>query len=171
MQRRAVLVGAVLALSAATAWAQSGDVKVDPSLEEANKKWTAAFNTLDPKAVAAFFTPDATLINPMGKVAHGPAEIAKVFEEDAARIFKGSTSTFTITGTREVGPDTMWLDVEHVAQNAKMPDGTTGTLRNHVVMLVQKQGDEWKWVEARPYTFIPRDHAHGGGATKKPPAK
>lgn len=162
MKLHAVVAGAVLALAASTAQAQSGSAKVDPSLEAANKKWTETFNTLDPKAVSAFFAADGTLITPLGKVAHGPAEVAKVFEEDAAKMFKGTTSTFTITGSRKVGADTVWLDVDHVAQNAKMPDGTTGTLKHHVVVLAQKKGNDWKWLEVRPYMFIPRDHPPTG---------
>jgi uncharacterized protein (TIGR02246 family) len=170
MQVRAVMAGVVLAFSAGTAWAQA-DAKVDPSLEATNKKFTEAFNALDAKAVAGFFAADATLINPLGKVAHGPDEIAKVFEEDAARFFKGSTSTFTITGARQVGPDTMWLDVDHTATNAPRPDGTTGEVKHHVVMLAQKKGDQWKYLEARPYAFVPMDHAHAPSKGKGPPAK
>lgn len=168
------MAGAVVGLWAAAAWAQAGEAKVDPALEATNTKFTEAFNSLDPQAVAAFFAEDATLINPLGKVAHGRAEIAKVFAEDAGRIFKGATSTFTITGARKIGADTVWLDLEHVAKNAQMPDGKTGDITHHVVMLARKQGDQWKWVEARPYAFIPQDHAHAGGAGKpkaKPPAK
>jgi uncharacterized protein (TIGR02246 family) len=168
------LAGAVVGLWAATAWAQAGAAKVDPALEATHTKFAEAFNTMDPQAVASFFAEDATLINPLGKVAQGRAEIAKVFAEDAGRIFKGATSTFTITGARKIGADTVWLDVEHVAKNAKMPDGKTGTITHHVVMLAQKQGEDWKWVEARPYAFIPGDHAHAGAAGKakgKPPAK
>jgi uncharacterized protein (TIGR02246 family) len=164
-----MLALAVLAFSAATAWAQS-DAKVDPALEATNKKFTEAFNAFDAKAVASFFAADGTLINPVGNVAHGPEEIAKVFAEDAARFFKGSTSTFTITGAREVGPDTMWLDLDHTAKNARQPDGKTGEMKMHVVMLVQKQGDEWKYLEARPYAFVPMDHAHSGAKGNKAPA-
>jgi uncharacterized protein (TIGR02246 family) len=161
------VTGAVLALSAVAADAQSTG-KVDPSLEAANKKFTAAFNSFDPKAVAAFFAEDGTLITPNGDVAHGRDAIAKLYAENVERMFRGSTSTFTITGVRNAGPDTRWLDLDHEVQNARKPDGTTGTMKMHVVLLVQRKGDEWRWLEARPYVFVPKDHAHSGGAGPKP---
>lgn len=158
--------GAALALVAFVAVAQPKG-KVDPSLEAANKKFTEAFNSFDPKAVASFFAEDGTLITPVGDVAHGRDEIAKLYAENVERIFKGSKSTFTITGARKAGPDTQWLDLEHEVQNAQQPDGTTGTMKMHVVVLVQKKGKDWKWLEARPYVFMPKDHAHAGKMAPK----
>ena len=135
MKARAMLAGAVLAFSAATAWAQS-DAKVDPALEATNKKFTEAFNAFDAKAVASFFAADGTLINPVGNVAHGPEEIAKVFAQDAARFFKGSTSTFTITGAREVGPDTTLADaLTRAASSGPESAKTYGLGNGRIVVL------------------------------------
>jgi uncharacterized protein (TIGR02246 family) len=155
------ITGAALALAALAAVAQPKG-KVDPSLETANKKFTEAFNSFDPKAVASFFAEDGTLITPVGDVAHGRDEIAKLYGENVEKMFKGSKSTFTITGARKAGPDTQWLDIDHEVQNAHRPDGTTGTMKMHVIILAQKKGNDWKWLEARPYVFVPKDHAHAG---------
>lgn len=170
MKLHAVVAAAAVALAATSTGAQSGSAKVDPSLDAMRKKWAEAFNAIDGKAIAAFFAADGTLITPLGRVAHGPAEIATVFEEEAGGIFKGSTSTFTITGSRKLGPDLVWLDVDHVAQGVTMPDGTSGTLKHHVVVLARKKGNEWRWLEVRPYAFMPRDHPSVGGASP-PPSK
>lgn len=168
MKVHAVVAAAAVALAASSTWAQSGSAKVDPSLDAASKRWGEAFNTLEGKAVAAFFAADGTLITPTGRVAHGPAEIATVFEEEAGKVFKGSTSTFTITGTRKLGPDLVWLDVDHVAEGVTKQDGTSGTLKHHVIVLARKKGKDWRWLEVRPYAFMPGDHPNVGGAS--PPA-
>jgi uncharacterized protein (TIGR02246 family) len=133
------------------------------------EKFSEAFNRFDGKAVAAFHTKDATLINPMGDVAHGQDGIAKMFDEFVAKRWKGSTSRFTITGSRKIGPSTTWLDLDQEVQNVTMPDGTTGTMKVHVVWLAQNAGGAWKILETRPYMFLPKDHgqraAPAGGAT------
>jgi uncharacterized protein (TIGR02246 family) len=167
MRSAACSVGAALALSWSVASAQTHP-KVDPALETMVQKFTEAFNRFDAKAVAAFHAKDATLINPMGDVAHGPDGIARMFDEVAAKRWNGSTSRFTITGSRKLGPSTTWLDLDQEVQNVTMPDGTTGTMKVHVVWLAQKLGGTWKVLEARPYMFLPKDHgqraAAGGGA-------
>jgi hypothetical protein len=42
-------------------------------------------------------------------------------------------------------------------------------MRMHVVMLAQKKGSDWKWLEVRPYVFVPRDNAHPGAMAPKQP--
>lgn len=172
MRIAARCVGAALVFSWSVASAQT-QPKVDPALEAMVQKFSDAFNRFDSKAVAAFHAKDATLINPMGDVAHGQDGIAKMFDEVVATRWKGSTSRFTVTGTRKVGPNTTWVDLDQEVQNVTMEDGTTGTRKVHVVWLAQNTGGEWKILEVRPYMFLPKDHgqraapgsgAAGGGA-------
>lgn len=167
MRTAARCVVAALVLSWSVASAQTHP-KVDPALEAMVQKFSDAFNRFDGKAVAAFHAKDSTLINPMGDVAHGQDGIAKMFDEVVAKRWKGSTSRFTITGSRKIGPKTMWLDLDQEVQNVTMEDGTTGTMKVHVVWLAQNAGGTWKILEVRPYMFLPKDHgqraAPGGGA-------
>jgi uncharacterized protein (TIGR02246 family) len=167
MRIAARCVGVALALSWSVASAQTHP-KVDPALEAMVQKFSEAFNRFDSKAVAAFHAKDATLINPMGDVAHGQDGIARMFDEFVAKRWKGSTSRFTVTGSRKVGPSITWLDLDQEVQNVTMPDGTTGTMKVHVVWLAQNVGGTWKVLEVRPYMFMPKDHgqraAPGGGA-------
>ena len=171
MRTAARFLAAALAVSWSVASAQTHP-KVDPALEAMIQKFADAFNRFDGKAVAAFHAKDATLINPMGDVAHGQDGIARMFDEFVAKRWKGSTSRFTVTGSRQLGPSTTWLDVDQEVQNVTMPDGTTGTMKVHVVWLAQKQGGAWKILEVRPYMFMPKDHgqraATGGGAAGAP---
>lgn len=167
MRIAARCVGAALALSWSVVSAQTHP-KVDPALEAMVQKFSEAFNRFDSKAVAAFHAKDATLINPLGDVAHGQDGIAKMFDEFVAKRWKGSTSRFTVTGSRKVGPNTTWLDLDQEVENVTLPDGTTGTMKVHVVWLAQKVGGAWKVLEVRPYMFLPKDHgqraAPGGAA-------
>lgn len=167
MRIAACCVAAALASSGSVALAQTHP-KVDPALEALVQKFSEAFNRFDSKAVAAFHSKDSTLINPMGDVAHGRDGIARMFDEFVAKRWKGSTSRFTITGSRKVGPNTTWLDLDQEVENVTMPDGTTGTMKVHVVWLAQNVNGAWNILEVRPYMFMPKDHgqraAPGGGA-------
>jgi uncharacterized protein (TIGR02246 family) len=169
MRTAARCIGAVLALSWSVASAQTHPT-VDPSLEAMVQKFSDAFNRFDSKAVAAFHAKDATLINPMGDVAHGQDGIARMFDEFVATRWKGSTSRFTITGSRKVGPSTTWLDLDQEVQNVTLPDGTTGMMKVHVVWLAQKAGGAWKILEVRPYVLLPKDQGQreAGGASAAP---
>jgi len=167
MRSAARWVTAALALSWSIAFAQTRP-KVDPALESMVQKFAEAFNRFDGKAVAAFHAKDATLINPMGDVAHGQDGIARMFDEYVAKRWKGSTSRFTVTGSRNVGPNTTWLDLDQEVQNVTLPDGTTGTMKVHVVWLAQRVGGDWKVLEVRPYMFLPKDHGHRAAPTGGP---
>ncbi len=156
MKKLALAVGLVVSLSPALADAP----KVDPSLEETRKKFNEAFNRFDPKEVASYWTEDGTLINPVGESGMGRDGVAKVYGKDAETILKGSTSTFTIQGARKLGADLAFLDLDHDIQGFKFLDGSSGPMKLHVVILAQKKGKSWKWLDARPYAFI-----------KPPPAK
>ncbi len=131
-------------------------VSVDRSLEGTLKKFNEAFNRLDANEVAAFWADDGTVINPVGNYGQGRSGVAKVFREDAERFLAGTTSRFSITGARKVGNDCVLLDLDDDVQNAKLPDGSTGPMKLHVVVLAQKKGDGWQWLDVRPYGFFPR---------------
>ncbi len=129
---------------------------VDQSLEATLKRFNEAFNRFDAKEVASFWAEDGTVINPVGNYGKGRSGVERVFREDAERVLRGSTSRFTITGARKVGADCVLLDLDDDVQNAKMPDGSTGPMKLHVVVLVQKKGEGWQWLDVRPYGFFPK---------------
>jgi uncharacterized protein (TIGR02246 family) len=128
---------------------------VEPSLEASYRKFNEVFNKLDPKQVAACWTEDGTLITPSGEVGKGRSGVETAFRHDRDTILKGTTSRFTIASVRRLGPDLAFLDLDHELQNFKMPDGSTGTMKLHVVMLAKKIGSGWQWLDARPYAFVP----------------
>jgi uncharacterized protein (TIGR02246 family) len=139
-----------------TTGAGQQQVSLDRSLEATLKRFNDAFNRLDAKEVASFWADDGTLINPVGNYGKGRSGVEKVFHEDAETVLEGTTSRFTITGARKVGGDCAFLDLDHEAQNFKMPDETTRTMKMHVVVLAQKKGEGWQWLDVRPYGFFER---------------
>jgi uncharacterized protein (TIGR02246 family) len=139
-----------------TAVMEQQQARKDRSLEATLRKFNDAFNRFDAKEVAACWAEDGTLISPLGHYGRGRAEIARVFGEDAGTILRGTTSTFTIAGARQIGEDCELLDLDHEIQNARRPDGTTGAMTLHVVMLAQKKKEGWQFLDARPYAFMQR---------------
>lgn len=153
----------LLALVICSGVARAEGPKVDPSLAASVKKFNEAFNRRDPKEVASFWAEEGTLISPVGERGNGRAEVAKVYGHDVETILNGTTSTFRIDSVRQLKGDRALLDLDHEIQNARMPDGTTGTMKLHVVILAQKKGAGWLWLDARPYAFLkPPPSAPGG---------
>jgi uncharacterized protein (TIGR02246 family) len=130
--------------------------KVDPSLEAACRKFNEVFNRLDAKQVASCFAEDGTLITPSGEVGKGRSGIETAFRHDRDTILDGTTSRFEITSVRRLGSELAFLDLDHELQNFRMPDGSTGVMRLHVVILAKKSGNSWLWLDARPYAFAPQ---------------
>jgi uncharacterized protein (TIGR02246 family) len=126
----------------------------DPSLADSVKKFNEAFNKFDPKATAAFWAEDGTLISPRGEIGKGRAEVEKVYGHDVEMFLTGTTSTFRIDSVRQLKGGYALIDMSHEIQNAKLPDGSTGTMKLHTVILAQKKGGSWLWLDARPYAFL-----------------
>jgi uncharacterized protein (TIGR02246 family) len=133
---------------------------IDASLQKTLAAFTEAFNRFDAKAVATFWADDGTLLNPMGNYGRGRAGVEKVFRDDAQKFLAGSTSTFTVKSARPIGSDCLLLDCDHEARGARLPDGTTGTMMVHLVLLAQRRGEGWKWLDARPYVFLRPEQVH-----------
>jgi uncharacterized protein (TIGR02246 family) len=131
-------------------------VVIDPALEDTRKRFNDAFNRFDAREVASFWAEDGTLITPAGEIGRGRLGVERVYRGDVETILDGTTSTFTIVGERRLGPDLALLDLDHEMRGFKMPDGKPGTVKLHVVILAQRQGSAWQWLDARPYAFMPR---------------
>ena len=134
---------------------------VEPSLETMLRKFNDAFNRFDVQEVASFWADDGTLINPIGEYGTGRSGVAKVYGKDTETILDGTTSKFTIVGSRKIGGDCAFLDLDHDIQNFKMPDGSSGSVKLHLVVLAQRKGSSWQWLDARPYAFMrPPESTH-----------
>ncbi len=131
------------------------EFKAEPSLEATCEKFNEAFNTHDPQKVASFWTDDGSLITPSGETGRNRSGVETAFRHDCDTILKGTRSRFAIASVRRLGADLALLDLDHELQNFRMPDGSTGTMKLHVVMLAKRTGNGWQWLDARPYAFVP----------------
>ena len=128
--------------------------------EDAIKARIAAFielfNKGDAKAMAAFWTEDATLVNPVGVTGTGRAEVEKIIATDSGTILKGAKMTMTVKHVRMIGKDAAWVDLEQGVDGATGPDGKPmPPMTFHVPSLLVKKGKDWMIAEARPYAFLP----------------
>jgi uncharacterized protein (TIGR02246 family) len=115
-----------------------------------------SWNKHDPKEMTAYWAGDASLINPMGRVANGKAEIEKLMSDEQATVFKDSTAKLVSIETRPVSGGLSWYDAEMTVDNAIGADGKAMPLmKMHVAGLMQKKGGKWLVFAARPYAFLP----------------
>ncbi len=128
---------------------------LEPSLADAWKAFEAAFNRQDVPAVAAFWEPEGTLIGPTGIWGIGRAGVEKVYAHDVTNFLRGTRSTFEVLRIRMLGPDLACMDCDHTIAGARLPDGTTGTMKLHLTLVARRSGDQWRWLDARPYAFLP----------------
>src|SRR5436305_146809 len=62
----------------------------DQAIKDRVTEFQNAWNKDDTKAMAALWTNDGTLINPVGTFAKGPADVEKVFIDEHSHMFKGT---------------------------------------------------------------------------------
>lgn len=134
---------------------RADDAKIDPSITATVARFTEVFNRQDPKEVASFWASDGTLVSPSGIRGDGRAGVEKVYAQDVEMFLKGTTSSFRVESARMLKGGYALLDLQHEIQNARLPDGKTGTMQLHNVMLVRKSGKTWEFLDARPYAFLP----------------
>jgi uncharacterized protein (TIGR02246 family) len=115
----------------------------------------AVFNKGDAKAASGFFADDATLVNPVGIKATGPAEIEKVIAKDISTILHDAKMEMKVVQFRSIDKGAAWVELEHTVTGVKTPDGKMMNLTFHVPALLVKKGKNWMIAEARPYAYLP----------------
>ena len=147
----------MLAMPALAADAKKMSTRSDEGITKAEEGFFAAWNRHDVPAMIAFWADDATLINPMGRAAHGRAEVEKLLDDEQTTVFKNtkvSVSDFTIT--RSLGSGVAFCDGELTVDGAVGPDGAAlPQMKVHLAMLMQKQGARWVVADARPCVYPP----------------
>ena len=146
-----LFVFAVLVMSM-TAFAGEKDQAINKLVTDFSQAWTKA----DAKAMAALWTEDADLINPMNVRANGRAEIEKIFERETGQIFKGSTMQMSVEKIRWIGADYALVDVQADVQNFTDPSGKkVPSMKHHVALVTQEKDGNWSILSGRPYVFMP----------------
>jgi uncharacterized protein (TIGR02246 family) len=125
------------------------------SLQSQISEFSAAFTNGDARAVASFFTPDATLINPVGERAQGRDAIFQVAQNDINTLLKGSRNEFKLENVRNLTDELMLIDMNQSVTELKTAEGKAApSMTFHIVVLAKKVGDRWMWLDARPYSFM-----------------
>ena len=124
----------------------------DQAVKDRLNDFQSAWNKDDAKAMAAIWVEDGSLINPFGKTAHSRGEIEKIFADEHAQMFKGSTYKSGELKVQWVTPDVAVVDLEgtisgvHGSDGAEAPD-----YPHHVTWVFVKKDGKWMAAAARAY--------------------
>ena len=114
----------------------------------------AAFNTGDAKAVASFWTPDATYVDQVGREYKGRTAIEQLYEKAfAAR--KGAKLAIHVTAVKLLTPD---VAMEDGITEVTPSEGGLGTAARFSAILVKKDG-EWYLQSVRDAVVHPPSNA------------
>jgi uncharacterized protein (TIGR02246 family) len=158
-----LVVIAVLALALpASAAAPAG---AEAAIQSVWQQFSDAWARGDARGRAALWAEDASLINPFGVVAHGRAEIEKVFEQESAGFAKGTTHTFSNFSFRFLTPTIAEVDATGVINGIKSPDGAAmPAVTLHIFAVMAEKNGKWQMHDARPYVIAsPPGQAAAGG--------
>jgi uncharacterized protein (TIGR02246 family) len=122
----------------------------EPPVKERRAQFIAAFNKGDAKAVAAFWTEDATYVDQVGHEYKGRPAIEKLYQKVfAAR--KGAKLAIHVTASKMVTPEVVLNDGVTEVTPA---DGGPGTTARFSAVLVKK-GGEWYLQSVRDSVAAP----------------
>ena len=155
---KSLLAAVVLFALAVPAFAadKGMDSKETEGIQKMQQDFFAAWNKNDVAVLTSYWNENATLINPVGRVAHGKAEIQQLFTDEQTTVFKGSTAAVVEVKTRHLGPGLTFFDSEVTVDNAHGPDGSVmPQVKYHLAGVAQMKGKKWELLEARPYVFLP----------------
>ena len=125
------------------------DPKKDTAVEELFGAFADAWKTNEGAALGSFFVEDGALINPFGQRADGRAAIGAMYAEYFGGMLRGTSTSFKLESVRAVEADHAFADGEQTILGA---DGEV-VLVAHLAALLRREGDNWCFVESRPYTF------------------
>jgi uncharacterized protein (TIGR02246 family) len=154
--KKTLLGAAALALCLPAHAQTTGDAASEAAIRKLSADFAEAWAKDDAKAMASFWAPDGDLINPWLRVAKGPAEIEKLFQEEHSTIFKGTSYGLKVTGVRFLGADVAIGDWDSTITGMKGPDGSAlpPMPPHHVTIVLQRKAGKW-WIEAARPVIAP----------------
>lgn len=133
----------ILVLASSTAFAGGAD---ESAILKVHEGFAASWNKNDYKAMAAIFAADADLINPLGRVAKGKAEIEKLYMDEQTTAFKGSHFTSDCTsGVHILKPDVAVVTCSFEVTGGKLP-----AMKGLYTATMVKTDQKWLVVAGRP---------------------
>lgn len=141
---------------ASPAHGAKGKFKDDQVIRDLASTFWESWNKHDAKAMVAIFRDDATLINPMGRVANGRAEIEKLLTEEHATYMKESVARGGAVKIQFVGRNVAIIDQEIDLSGAKgFASQDDAPFKLHLSSAVTKKNGKWLVAAARPYSLLP----------------
>lgn len=117
--------------------------------------YDAAWNSADVDALVAHLTPDASIIDPLGGVSTGTAEVRRLLGDLLAGSGRGSTHTSAILGVHFVTSGVALADGEAVIEGLRGPDGgVREPLVHRFTDILVRDGDAWRIAHTRAYVFM-----------------
>lgn len=152
MIRFFTLLSACLILtSQATAYIIQKD---DEGVRKLLSDYVDAWNTHDSKKMVERWTPEATLINPWGKLAAGKDQVEQVFAEEQKGPLGNLTMKQEINHAFFASPKIAFVDATAIFEGVVPPEiRDTFPVRWHIVYLAVKENDVWYIEAARPYVL------------------
>lgn len=143
------LMMTILIATTSTSFAGAND---DAAILKVHEEFAASWNKNDYKAQAAAFADDADLINPLGRVAKGKAEIEKLYMDEQTTAFKGSRFASDCKGgVHRVTPDVAVVTCSFQVTGAKLPDGSSmPAMKGLYTATMRKVKNKWLIVAGRP---------------------
>ncbi len=133
--------------------AKGDEAGIQKAFEEISEAWASG----DAHAIASHFTPDSSLINPMGMEGKGREGVEKVAGADLAGPLKGTQQAFDDFNIRFYPmPNIALVDCTSTLTGMKKPDGTDADpMKLHLfAILVNRSGKKWEALLVRPYAFL-----------------
>ena len=111
-------------------------------------RFAESWSDNDGAALGEFFSEDGSLINPFGQRADGREAIAAMYREYFTGMLAGSSTAIKVETIRPVGDDLAVADAEQTITGAD----SRVVLVVHLVALLRRDGEDWRFVDSRPYT-------------------
>ena len=112
-------------------------------------RFAETWATNDGQALADTFAEGGSLINPFGQRADGRAAVAAMYGEYFSGMLAGTSTAVRVESTRPLGDDEVFVDAEQAVTAA---DGAI-LLVVHLAALLRRDGEDWRFVDSRPYVF------------------
>jgi uncharacterized protein (TIGR02246 family) len=160
MKRRLILATLGLAMLglavrfAPWAWSDTPKNPEEEALQKRAEAFVATFNKGDAKALAAFFTADADVVDPEGHHINGRKAIEQAYHKFFAEN-KGAKLYVQITSVRVPRPD---LAVEDGLTEVVLPNGAPPSSARYTVVYVKNEG-EWCLESVREAIAVPPTNA------------
>lgn len=145
-----------------------GHEKDENAIRAAWAEHVAGMNKHDAKASVAFMAEDGDILDPMGKMARGRAEIEKMMAEHfQSDMMKNTIGELSVTRVMFIKPDVALVDADAMMTGMTGPDGKPMPPMKHFVtgVMVKKSG-KW-WAQAIRVMMPPPPPAPAGQSPAK----